>query len=725
MIKPIEPARSIVLALIVFGLGLCAGWAQDAGTTGTAAKSESQKVMPNPARDGKTIYDCFRALTGPPDTEKGIETFKQIHGGINMWGHTERAHKAGIFTFPITLSGWSCPADKIPAWSVKKSDGSVVGGGTYACWNSPFRDYAVTYMEEYVKKNPVDGLLLDAMWWGLMGNDRTDWCCCDYCKKAYKARFGQEMPLSPSWANPREMKQGIEWRRDCLEEVYTKIRAAVKAIRPELAINIHGGSSWHLDAGNLFSRISCQRLSDIAYFENYHNEIFFAAFLRGVSQRPTMAHLPYVSDAFHAHDPIGGYSNDEYNAVASGLVAHGSIPGMFLRWLPDGGLNKSQISLMEPIFREIEEKEPYLAGASPITYAAIVYSEATKTYYRRDNPDRSSLPHLEGAFETLQRLRVPVEFLLAEMDMNLETLKKFRIVVLPNTAILSKSQVEALRQYVKAGGSILTTYETSLYDEVGEMKADFDLADVLGVKYVKSRNCAWAQESPEGVGAYLAPKGDFLARLQDLLAPSQNSSLFMSGPAIISQSTAGVNKATLALVPLGGERFDLRAQQADIPAVHVNQFGQGKAAYISAPLFKLIKIPQITDGATFPPKSHLMTPFARRDGWVVELTRELLDELAPNPPIRVEGQFHLEATFFEQKEKKRVIVHLLNSTVRELGKVYPMDPAKIIIRKDFITPAKVYTAWPEKKALQAKDSGEYLEIMAPETKTHQIVVLGR
>lgn len=612
-----------------------------------------------------------------------------------------------------------CP--KIPDWSIKESDGSLLDKGQYVCWNSPYKEYAVTYMVDYVTKNPVDGVLLDAFWWGIMGNDNTDWCCCEYCKKAYQDRFGQEMPLNPTWANPREMKQCIEWRRDSLKEVYTKVRAAVKAIRPQAAVNIHGGPSWHLDAGNLFSSIECQRLSDIAYFENYHNEIFYAALLRGVSQRRTMAHLPYLSDAFHAHDPIAGYNDVETNAVASGLVAQGVIPVMYVRWNPDGGLNKSYTSLLEPIYRQIEEKEPYLAEASPIHYAAIVYSEQVKTCYRRDNPQRSILPHLEGAFETFQRLHVPVEFLLAEMDLNLETLRKFQVVIFPNTAILSPPQVEAIRQYVTKGGSILATYETSLYDEVGEQKADFDLADVLGLAYVETRSGEWQVATADGTGAYLAPKGDFLAHLQELLAPRANESLHMAGPAIITRATAGVSKA--ALVPSGEMSAYMKANQDSIPGVHVNNYGKGKAAYIGTPIFKLIKVPQITDNATFPNKTYLMAPFARKEGWVVDLIRELSNELAPAPPIFVDGQRRLESTFFEQKN--RVIVHLLNGIVREVGEVYPTEPAKILARKDFITPAKAYSAWPVRKDLSIQDKGEFLEILAPETNIHQIVVLER
>ncbi len=709
MITLFTLARSVVSALIVFGLGHCAAEAQNAAVT-------------NPASDGKTIYDCFRGITGPPDTEKGWATFKQVHGGTSIWGgYAEGAHKAGIFTFPITLHGWICP--KVPDWSIRKSDGSLLDKGQYVCWNSPYKEYAVTNMVDYVKKNAVDGFLLDAFWWGIMGNDNTDWCCCDYCKKAYRDRFGQEMPLNPAWANPRQMKQCIEWRRDSLKEVYTKVRAAVKAARPEVAINIHGGPSWHQDAGNLFSSIACQRLSDIAYFENYHNEIFYAAFLRGVSQRRTMAHVPYLSDAFHAHDPIARYNDGEMNAVASGLVAHGVIPVMYVRWNPDGSLSKSYVSLLEPIYREIEEKEPYLIDASPIHYAAIVYSEAVKTCYRRDNPQKSILPHLEGAFETFQRLHVPVEFILAELDLNLETLKKFKVVVLPNTAILSPPQVEVIRQYVKEGGSILATYETSLYDDVGEQKADFDLADVLGLKYVETRSGEWQQATADGQGNYLAPQGTFLKHLQELLAPRQNQSLHMAGPAIITRAIAGVSRATL--VPWEGMSPYVKANQTNIPGVHVNTYGKGKAAYISTPIFKLIKIPQITDNDTFPKKSYPMAPFARKEGWVVDLTRELLNELAPNPSIRVEGQRRLECTFFEQKEKNRLIVHLLNSIVREVGEVYPTAPAKILVKKDFLKPSKAYSAWPERKDLAIQDKGDYLEFTTPGTRIHQIVVIER
>ncbi len=112
---------------------------------------------------------------------------------------------------------------------------------------------------------------------------------------------------------------------------------------------------------------------------------------------------------------------------------------------------------------------------------------------------------------------------------------------------------------------------------------------------------------------------------------------------------------------------------------------------------------------------------------MADLIGEVVDWLAPNPPVRTEGSSLLACTFFEQKERNRLIVHLYNPSiaVAVVGEAFDLGPSKIVLQKDFAKPRKVYSAWPVRKDLSVQGKGECLEILAAETRTHQIVVLER
>jgi hypothetical protein len=62
-----------------------------------------------------------------------------------------------------------------------------------------------------------------------------------------------------------------------------------------------------------------------------------------------------------------------------------------------------------------------------------------------------------------------------------ERIDKYKVLLLPNIAMLSDRQCEQIRDYVRRGGSIMASFETSLYDEELKPRADFGLADVLGI----------------------------------------------------------------------------------------------------------------------------------------------------------------------------------------------------------------------------------------------------
>lgn len=86
----------------------------------------------------------------------------------------------------------------------------------------------------------------------------------------------------------------------------------------------------------------------------------------------------------------------------------------------------------------------------------------------------------QGMYDTLLRGRFAFDF-VHEDRLQPERLAKYRALLLPNVAMLSDAQCQNLRDYVRAGGSLMASFETGLYDQDLKPRSDFGLADVFGI----------------------------------------------------------------------------------------------------------------------------------------------------------------------------------------------------------------------------------------------------
>ena len=81
--------------------------------------------------------------------------------------------------------------------------------------------------------------------------------------------------------------------------------------------------------------------------------------------------------------------------------------------------------------------------------------------------------------------RIPFE-MADDRQLEPQHIGRYRVLVLPDIAAMSDKQCQQIRDYVMAGGRIVATGETSLYDELGKRRANFGLADLFGCDYVKT-----------------------------------------------------------------------------------------------------------------------------------------------------------------------------------------------------------------------------------------------
>ena len=80
----------------------------------------------------------------------------------------------------------------------------------------------------------------------------------------------------------------------------------------------------------------------------------------------------------------------------------------------------------------------------------------------------------QGVYDALLRGRFAWDY-VHDDRLEPERLKKYRALMLPNVAMLSDRQCDQLRDYVRSGGSLVASFETSLYDEDLKPRPNFGL----------------------------------------------------------------------------------------------------------------------------------------------------------------------------------------------------------------------------------------------------------
>ena len=118
-----------------------------------------------------------------------------------------------------------------------------------------------------------------------------------------------------------------------------------------------------------------------------------------------------------------------------------------------------------------------------IANIGVIFGQSTQLLYPGPSSARShAYMHetTQGLYDALLQGRFAFDF-VHEDRLEPERLARYRALLLPNIAILTDRQCQQLREYVHSGGSLMASFETSLYDENLKPRADFGLADLMGV----------------------------------------------------------------------------------------------------------------------------------------------------------------------------------------------------------------------------------------------------
>ncbi|MEP6919367.1 MAG: alpha-amylase family protein, partial [Acidobacteriota bacterium] len=323
---------------------------------------------------------------------------------------------------------------------------------------------------EIVTRYQVDGIFANR--WAGQGD-----CFCIHCQQNFKAATGLALPRATDARDPAR-RQFLEWRKARLTELWKHFDATIRAVKPDAAF-IPNGPPDLKTAGEL---------APIQFTDNQAR--------RGVTPPWTNGHRAKEYRSVMGRRPIGGIFSvgleEPYrwkDSVQSEpeirlWVAEGTANGMRpwvtkfsgvlydRRWLP----------MVERIYRWHAQHERYLRNELPLARVALLHSEQTQTFHPGAAAGDRAADHVMGMYHALVEARVPFE-VVHEAVLTPDRLDGFKLLILADAAALSDAQCAAIRDYAGRGGSVLATFASSLYDELGRPRQEFGLADLFGVSF--------------------------------------------------------------------------------------------------------------------------------------------------------------------------------------------------------------------------------------------------
>lgn len=292
------------------------------------------------------------------------------------------------------------------------------------------------------------------------------------------------------------------------------------------------------------------------------------------------------------------------------------------------------LKVVEDLYVWHWKHERYLRNEEPVARVALLYSQQTTTWYGGSRARQRVEDFSLGMYHALIEARMPFEML---HDRTLDTAGRFKLLLLPNIAALSNQQCAQIRRFVESGGSVLATYETSLYDENGEPRPDFGLADVFGVSWRKTL------EGPIP-NSYLRVEDN--ARRHPVMKGLEDAELLINGTYQLEvEPTARFDPPLLTAIPqypsLPMEKNIWGVKKTDKPGIFLRRFGKGRVVYFPWDIDRVYWEVMVDDHG--------------------RLLRNAIDwALDEERPVTVIGSGVLDVTVWKQKNS--MTVHMVNLT---------------------------------------------------------------
>ncbi len=339
-------------------------------------------------------------------------------------------------------------------------------------------------VREYCEHD-IDGVYFDAPsgygYWGF--------CFCESCRRNYKKFTGWEIDRLRSPSDRKARIAWYEWGNQCTREDLLDFRRMIHTSGKFMLC--HNGSTWRGQSLRAQYRVPDGFMIEHATetHERLMHGLMGASMARPHKKLAQMYLGGYCVSNFNQPPHLKPWAvhntniedGDEIlmegfaNLASGGAPIYATLNRLYYR------VGSGSASQVKEVFDLMRSQERLLKDSTPVPYVSVAPSWGALQLWRTDRRSFN--------FEMSQG------FLLAMLDSGLGAdvcpstelspswLDAQKVVALCGASALSTDEAGLLSAWVKAGGSLLATYDTGLYDEAGGLRKDGGaLREVLGVE---------------------------------------------------------------------------------------------------------------------------------------------------------------------------------------------------------------------------------------------------
>jgi len=379
-------------------------------------------------------------------------------------------------------------------------------------------------------------------------------------------------------------------------------------------------------------------------------------------------------------------------------IAHGGLTWIGYQMQQDFDVQPGVMEQFGLTLAFVRDREDLLVGAEPVPHVAVLQS--THGHMAGEVPGffaRETSPR--GAHRMLTQSMIP-HHIVHEPTL-LRRLSEFSAVIIPDQRYLSPKVLDALGDWVRGGGVLLSAGFSGTLDRSYTETGTFALQDLLGVKL---------EGRYEPSHAYIEVTDDRL-KPRTLDMPHLAECPFaLARP--VSEDVQTLARLRKCYLRSDGEyllRWSPVGEDTGYPAITIRKVGKGWAAYIAGDVFHAYQV---------------------KNQWTLKhIVANLMRLTVDAPPVTVEAPAWLGVTLMRQPARGRTLVHLVNhhgdhavdTNYRCVEEVLPVAGVRVTIACPS-RPSKV-TLEPGGEVPEWRYDEGVLRVEVPQVAVHVVVAV--